>query len=752
MKRTIIAVISMVLILFAFSACRPTVVGIPVDPTPGTPVTPSDPSIPENTIQVGGESYHNLDEAIAAAPENGTINIGKGRFIIPSTLTLSKNLTINGAGMNDTIIEVYGDYGFDVDGNSTTISNLTIADTSDTVVRLINVHSSQLKIDSVKLEGKYVSGSAGKSGIVADSDVIDITISNSVFKGIRVPLNFDLEHAESPKVTISGNTFDTFQKLSFTTSVELLNISSDNEFVNPTNTEFQIELFNKGDLTADSAIEVAEATGIVVKAELEEKVYYYFDAEGFIINDIDDLKSFADGKAGTKAKLAAPITVTAPITFSVNNLVLVGNEESVISATMGSGKHQSEVFVLNGTGITLDSIHFEAGDTNTNRIDFVIANGANATVEKCVFTGSDAAKEGTLVIYGVTSYADNTEVIGNTFEKLRVPFYFYENRSSNGKAIGNIVTDCFKIDLESDDLVDNIYDNTISNTPVTILTTVNGVMPADKVATLAKNNKTDVTHNGVTYNEEGKAVISTAEDLANVFAASTTTDELLEAVITESFTVDTPVSLSGSGLTITAAEGIEPIILKEVITIDNASGITFSGINFNVENITTSAIQINNTNTADITFYDCDFERNEKGAGALSLGSEAKNITIEECTFDNFITAIYMNGTSGRIVGNTITTYGGIYLAGVTAPYEYSDLIVEGNIADYGEDYKYDSNADNGSAWDNTLRIAVADSTALSAAIGFANTLYGDNEDMNVAVITETPTAVLWANGETVTQ
>lgn len=51
MKRTIIAVISMALILFAFSACRPTIVGIPVDPTPGTDnpgtVTPPSPSEPE---------------------------------------------------------------------------------------------------------------------------------------------------------------------------------------------------------------------------------------------------------------------------------------------------------------------------------------------------------------------------------------------------------------------------------------------------------------------------------------------------------------------------------------------------------------------------------------------------------------------------------------------------------------------------------------------------------------------------------
>ena len=62
----------------------------------------------------------------------------------------------------------------------------------------------------------------------------------------------------------------------------------------------------------------------------------------------------------------------------------------------------------------------------------------------------------------------------------------------------------------------------------------------------------------------------------------------------------------------------------------------------------------------------------------------------------------------------------------------------------------YNPAATDGSAWDNTLRIAVTDLS--EEAIGYANTLYRDNEDMNVAVITETGPAVLWANGETITQ
>ena len=553
MKRTIIAVISMVLILFAFSACRPTnIVGIPIDPTPDTPVTPpSDPSIPEYTIQVGDKTYRFLDDAISEAAVGSTIEIGAGEYRVASAIPVSKNLTIVGAGIDKTTITVSGGGAFTVTGDSFKISNLTISDESSDLTAfrsVINIGSTKATVDSVKITGGYSSTTENFKivGIITNQNTESVTITNSRFEGFRVPIETDNDLANDAfTALIRGNTFEDFDKVTFEYREEGVTIE-DNKFVLESDTDksFQISLdWEKGTITPEQAIAVAADNDCVVQI-LRAKQNY--DAEGFIISDLENLNSFASGKAGSVAKLAAPITVTAPITFSANNLVLVGNEEAVISATMGSGKHQSEVFVLNGTGITLDSIHFEAGDTNTNRIDFVIANGANATVEKCVFTGSDAAKEGTWIIYGVTSYADNTEVIGNTFEKLRVPFYFYENRSSNGKAIGNIVTDCFKIDLESDDLVDNIYDNTISNTPVTILTTVNGVMPADKVATLAKNNKTDVTHNGVTYNAEGKAEIASANDLASVFAASETTEKLLEAVITESFTVEKPVSGGGN--------------------------------------------------------------------------------------------------------------------------------------------------------------------------------------------------------------
>lgn len=759
MKRTIIAVISMVLILFAFSACRPTVVGIPVDPTPGTPVTPSDPSIPENTIQVGGESYHNLDEAIAAAPENGTINIGKGRFIIPSTLTLSKNLTINGAGMNDTIIEVYGDYGFDVDGNSSTISNLTIADASGTASRLLNVQASQILIDHVRLEGKYNSNSSGatNSGILADSNVTDITVKNSEFKGIRMPLNIDLENAENPKVTISENVFDTFLKLAFTTDIESMNISSDNVFENyDEESEFQIELFTTGDLTADKAIKVAKATGLVVKAELEEKTYYYFGAEGFIINNIDDLKSFADGKAGTKAKLAAPISITETVNFTADNLELTGTDDFVVTVNSSNGD-QLKGFEIDGSHITLNSIVFQ--EEGTDRIDFVVADGDDITVNGCTFIGDLTKEDMDRVIYGVSSYGDKTQVLDSHFKNLRVPFYFTEHSATNGVATGNFITGCYKVDLETPAFVEDVTGNTftdgLQNYDIGIL---KGGTAEIAMKLAADNNGCCIvkSSDNVIYNKDG-IVVSDADELVKAFEASMTLDETINVTIIKSFAIDTDLNIGqGNGLKVVSADGAE-VTINGMVNLTNVTDVEFDGVVFNVGSSVARAFIVNTS--SDVEFVNkCIFTKGgDKPNGvAISVNGYAGNIKVTDCVFTNFVTTIYSDLNRGEITGNTINGYGGIYIlsnnniANNAEAMNYPDLTVSGNVAGYDIDL-YDPESTSDDRFDNTLRFAVADATtALSKAVmDYAADLKTENPGMNVAVIHEGTypnIPVLWAN------
>lgn len=458
MKRTIIAVISIVLIAFAFTACRQSVV-IPFDPMPG-PNTPSEPSVPDYTIQVGDKTYQHLDEAIAAAPENGTINIGAGRFVIPSTLSF-KNLTINGAGMDETIIEVNGSWGFNVTGSSTTISNLTIADASGTASRLLNVQASQILIDHVRLEGKYNSNSSGatNSGILADSNVTDITVKNSEFKGIRMPLNIDLENAENPKVTISENVFDTFLKLAFTTNIDLLDISSDNTF-NPVDAEYHIELFNKGDLTAERAIEVAATTGLVVQAELGDGKFY-FDAEGAVISTVEHLKAFAAGNAGTTAKLVNEdaIKITSSIRFTANGLTLNADNKSIESTVP---------IIIMGTGITINDA--DVSYTGTSGSVLIKNQGERTTISGGKFTGIYET-EASAKFNGITSTKPIT-VTGASFTKFRMPVY------PDGETAGSVIQDnkfdtCFKVEVKADELdsitlINNTFANGLASSDIVI--------------------------------------------------------------------------------------------------------------------------------------------------------------------------------------------------------------------------------------------------------------------------------------------
>lgn len=360
MKRTIIAVISMVLIAFAFTACRQSVV-IPYDPTPSNPNTPSGPSVPNDTIQVGDKTYKYLEDAIAEAAAGSTIEIGAGEYRVASAIPVSKDITIVGAGMDDkTIIKVNGNTAFNITGSSVTISNLKIQDTADPSARkLINVESSKIVIDSVRFEGLYTDGDIRYYGIVTNADVSDVTIKNSVFKGFKIPVLLDFDNVENPEATISGNTFDTFNKLSFSNYNDSIIISSDNKFVNPTNKEYQIELFKGDSLTAEQAVSVAKNTGLVVKAELEEGVYFNFDAEGAVISTVKQLKAFATGNAGSKARLIEG-------TFQLDSTISMTSDISIV----GAGKDET-ILEVNGDGA------FYVSGSNASISNLTISDKAN---------------------------------------------------------------------------------------------------------------------------------------------------------------------------------------------------------------------------------------------------------------------------------------------------------------------------------------------------------------------------------------
>ena len=760
MKRTIIAVISIVLIAFAFTACRQSVV-IPYDPTPSNPNTPSGPSVPDYTIQVGDKTYKFLEDAIAEAAAGSTIEIGAGEYRFESAIPVSKDIKIVGAGMDDkTIIKVNGNTAFNITGSSVTISNLKIQDTADPSARkLINVESSKIVIDSVRFEGLYTDGDINYYGIVTNADVSDVTIKNSVFKGFKIPVLLDFDNVENPEATISGNAFDTFNKLSFSNYNDSIIISSDNKFVNPTNKEYQIELFKGDSLTVEQAVSVAKNTGLVVKAELEDGVYYNFDAEGFVISSLEDLKSFAAGKTGTVAKLIDSITVTEPVPFNANNVTLNGNGYA-ITIDIAKAVNPVEVFFIYGANVKFNNVNISVP---SGYVRVIIPNSTGFTYDGGTITGVVNGSEWTVNMGIAPGSASSGTVIKNaTFIKNNSPVYAevgdftldnvgFENgiEIANYSSTATKITGCYQIG------------------ETTAALNIHGDLPAKDAMEISRlNNNCLVSTNAwnekaVTYNQNG-IVVDSVKELTKAFVASTTIDEKINVTIIKSFAIDTDLNIGqGNGLKVVSADGAE-VTINGMVNLTNVTDVEFDGVVFNVGSSVARAFIVNTS--SDVGFVNkCIFtkEGDKPNGVAISVNGYAGNIKVTDCVFNNFVTTIYSDLNRGEITGNTINEYGGIYIlsnnniANNAEAMNYPDLKVSGNKAGY-DISSYDHTATD-TAWDNTLRFAVTDAeTALSDAVKkFASDLKTANPDMNVAVIYEGEypnIPVLWANNEDYSQ
>lgn len=770
MKRTIIAVISMVLILFAFSACRPTnIVGIPIDPTPDTPVTPpSGPSIPDYTIQVGDKTYQYLDDAIEAAPNGAIVEIGSGEFRIGSSIAITKNLTITGAGIDKTTITVSGDSAFAVTGDSFKISNLTIAEESSdvTVFRgVISIESKEAEIDSVKITGNYSSSVNNFKivGITTNENTESVTITNSRFEGFRVPVEIDNDFANGEfTALIKGNTFDTYDKVTFEYRNSDVTIE-DNTFVLDSDTDksFQISLdWKNGTITPEQAKAVAKANDCVVQVLRTGLIY---DAEGFVISDLEGLKSFASGKAGSIAKLIAPIKVTESITFiaEANNLSLNGNGNEITVDIAGSTSSSPAVaFHIYGSSVTFDDVDIAV---DAGCINVIVPYSTGFTYDGGTITGK-IDNDSWSVNMGINPAADSkgTIIRNASFVETYTPVYAesadfcLENVGfSSGIEIVNYsdeteLVDCYPIDgtyMTSFNIHDDI--------------------PYTEAMEISRQNNNCIVipdRNGtqIKYNSKGM-VITTPENLKAAFDKSLSVDETINATIIAPITVESSfIAQQGSSNLHITANGEGGITISSPINLTSVTGLAFEDVSFTVGSNTNQAFIINTG--SDVAFSGCTFtkEGDSPSGVAISVNGDAGNIKVTDCIFNNFVTTIYSDLNRGEITGNTINGYGGIYILSnnsiannATEPINYPDLKVSGNKAGY-DISSYDHTATD-TAWDNTLRFAVTDATtALSDAVKrFASDLKTANPDMNVAVIYEGEypnIPVLWANNEDYSQ
>lgn len=767
MKRTIIAVISIVLIAFAFTACRQSVV-IPFDPMPG-PNTPSEPSVPDDTIQVGDKTYKYLEDAIAEATPGSIIEIGAGEYRVASAISVSKNLTIVGAGIDKTTIKVSGSGAFTATGDSFKISNLTFSDESTDVTAfrsVINIESKKAEIDSVKITGGYSSASENFriAGIITNENTESVTITNSIFEGFRVPVETDNDLANGTfTALIKGNTFDTFDKVTFEYREDGVTIE-DNTFVLDSDTDKSFQISLDGNVTPAQAVAIAEANECSVQVLDTELVY---DAEGFVISNIDDLKSFASGSAGSIAKLIEPITVTESITFiaEANNLALNGKGNEITVDIAGSTSSSPAVaFHIYGSSVTFDDVDIAV---DTGCINVIVPYSTGFTYDGGTITGVVNGSEWPVNMGIAPAAGSSGTIIKNaTFIKNSSPVYAESADFTldnvgfeNGIEIANYtsgitkITDCYEIDGTEYPAALNLHGDLSAEKAMEISAQNNNCL----VSTNAWNEK------AITYNKDG-IVVDSGEELTKAFVASIAIDEKINVTIAKPITIEsTGLAIGqGNGINVVAAEGTE-VTINGTVNLTSVTDVEFDGIAFNVGSSAKPAFIVNTS--SDVAFVNnCIFTKdgNTPSDVAISVNGDAGNITVADCVFNNFVTAIYSDLSRGKIIGNTINGYGGIYILSnnsiandATEPINYPDLKVSGNKAGY-DISSYDHTATD-TAWDNTLRFAVTDATtALSDAVKrFASDLKTANPDMNVAVIYEGEypnIPVLWANNEDYSQ
>ena len=377
---------------------------------------------------VGGVKYDTLEEAFkAVTAENSTVEIltdaiidykwdcrfTGAKFTVP--------VTINGNGNTITFTGIVNDgynhlsaFRFEADA---TVNNLTI-DMTNAIsefggrFRAISAKGN-LTVDKCKFIGN---GSANNTraivfgeGAGANTVNLEISITNSTFKGWRRAIS-DNENAQDVKtVYIANNKFDDAG----------IAISA-NEAITVSNNVFTNSYVNITSYTANNALDVT-ATGntLTVNADTigestscNKIVAVYGDVnaqEGFIVysaivSDSDKLAAAIQKVSGGKIYLKAgdyTVRFTNNTSFNVDNITLIGIEDVTLSVSSSEAWHGR----VQGSNVTFENIHFTStvgatGEATYNYCTFdswaICASSNNektyynnCTINGCLNTSTD---------------------------------------------------------------------------------------------------------------------------------------------------------------------------------------------------------------------------------------------------------------------------------------------------------------------------------------------------------------------------
>ena len=164
----------------------------------------------KNTTQT--TYYANLQDAYNAANPNDVVEICAGTYPLASPLSISKSITIQGQGMNNTIIEISSSWFTNPNGHAFEINavatNVTIQDLHFKVVgkgqgNILQIYGDNRSIFNNKFSGDYEFPDTQVTRATVWSWGTNITFSNNIVESLRQP-----GYINGGSGTISNNTFN----------------------------------------------------------------------------------------------------------------------------------------------------------------------------------------------------------------------------------------------------------------------------------------------------------------------------------------------------------------------------------------------------------------------------------------------------------------------------------------------------------------------------------------------------------------
>ena len=316
-------------------------------------------AIPISTTHNVPGDYTTIQEAITAAVNGDTIQVDAGTY--PETLNLlDKRLTIEGAGIDDTIVDASSFTGYAIQrlGNWSTIRNLKLIGTTGTssCYGFKVSHVSNITLENIRVEN------SGKTGV--DLNTVDGATLNGVTV-VDTAAGFGVMMLDSNNIIVnnvatSGNAWGGV-------TVQTAGATSNNILFSGT---FDVQEDNPLQLEQDPPTYFA-ITNITIPSQFTHIVYAFRSPDTykqwFYQETLDDAKAFAG------ALIAAP---PPPFTYSKMTIYDIAEENYYVIAGM---KIQDAVNAASGTTINVAAGTFKESNITIDN-SLVISGESRSSV------------------------------------------------------------------------------------------------------------------------------------------------------------------------------------------------------------------------------------------------------------------------------------------------------------------------------------------------------------------------------------